>query len=68
MNIWQEAACDRAVNRSRHVLLAVFRWILLLGFCFTILYPLVIMLSRAFMGEADLFDNSVILVPRNPGF
>ena len=68
MNIRQEAARDRAINRSRRGLLAVFRWVLLLGFCFTILYPLVIMLSRAFMGEADLFDNSVILVPRDPGF
>ena len=64
----QQAIRDRAVHRGKQSFFAVFRWIFLLGFCFTILYPLVIMLSRAFMGEADLFDNGVILLPRNPGF
>lgn len=56
----------RLVNRGRQALFSLVKWVFILGFCFTILYPLVVMLSRAFMGEADLFDNSVILIPREP--
>ena len=40
------------------------KMVFIVGFCFTILYPLAVMLSRAFMSRADIFDNAVILVPR----
>ena len=37
----------------------------LLGFCFVILYPILMMVSKAFMERGDIFDNTVILIPRN---
>lgn len=62
----RERSRERLRNRSRQLLLDLVRWIFILGFCFTILYPLIVMISRAFMGVSDLFDNSVILIPREP--
>lgn len=62
----QERSRERLHNRSKRLLLDLVRWIFILGFCFTILYPLIVMVSRSFMGVNDLFDNSVILIPREP--
>ena len=38
--------------------------VFLIGFCFAVLYPLMTILSKSFMGRMDLFDNTVILVPK----
>ena len=40
------------------------RAILCIGFAYTILYPLIMMISRAFMSAEDLYDNSVVWVPK----
>lgn len=45
----------------RGIIKAVF----LIGFCFVILYPILMMISKAFMAREDIFDNTVILVPRD---
>ncbi len=38
----------------------------LIGFCFVILYPVLMMLSKAFMSREDLYDRSVLLLlPRS---
>ena len=39
--------------------------IFLIGFCFVILYPVLTMISKSFMARGDIFDNTVILVPKN---
>lgn len=38
--------------------------IFIIGFCFVILQPIIVMISKAFMGLDDIFDNSVVFVPR----
>lgn len=50
--------------RGGQRLMWLVKMVFIVGFCFTILYPLAVMLSRAFMSRADIFDNAVILVPR----
>ena len=63
-------------NRTHHLLYtterrakeygwAVARAVFILGFAFVILYPLITMLMRAFMEPQDLFDSSVLWVPRH---
>ncbi len=47
--------------RASYVLV---RTILCIGFAYTILYPLIMMISRAFMAAEDLYDNSVVWIPK----
>ena len=55
-----------AIARKRTLKFSVVlvRTILCLGFAYTILYPLLMMISRAFMSLDDVFDNSVVWVPK----
>lgn len=41
------------------------RIVFLCGFCYVILYPVILMISRGFMDRIDLVDNEVILIPKN---
>jgi len=47
------------------VIYKIFRAILLFGLCFLILQPLLDKLSVSFMEEKDLYDATVISIPRN---
>lgn len=51
-------------KKGMAVSVAVVRTILCLGFAYTILYPLLVMISRAFMSAEDLYDNSVVWLPK----
>ena len=33
--------------------------VFLIGFCFVIIYPVLMMISKAFMERRDIFDNTV---------
>jgi multiple sugar transport system permease protein len=55
----------KIMNRSRAIAWKTFRGLLLAGFCFAILYPLLIMLSKTFMSLDDIMDNSVLFFPKN---
>lgn len=44
---------------------SILRTVFLLGFCFIILYPLLNMISRAFMHPVDLYDNNVYWLPKH---
>ncbi len=52
-------------RRSKEYTLAFARTVFILGFSFVILYPLITMLSRAFMEPQDLYDSSVLWLPKN---
>lgn len=39
--------------------------VFLLGFSFIILYPIISMVSKAFMQQGDIFDNTVIWIPKH---
>jgi multiple sugar transport system permease protein len=43
----------------------VFRFLILFGLCFVILYPLIFMVSCAFREQADMNDPTVMWIPRN---
>ena len=41
------------------------RAVFILGFCFIIVYPVINMISRAFMSPVDLYDNTILWIPRH---
>ncbi len=45
--------------------LAVFRAILLFGMCFMIIQPILNKISVSLMTEADLYDSTIVLVPKH---
>lgn len=47
---------------------AFFRYVLLIGLSFIILYPFIARISTMFMSEADLIDPTVRYIPRHPTF
>jgi len=52
-------------NRATDISYKIFRAILIFGFCFLILQPLLDKVSVSFMEEHDLYDATVISIPRN---
>jgi multiple sugar transport system permease protein len=50
------------------ILIGIFTTILLFGLCFLILQPLFHQFSNSIMGREDLFDPTVIAIPRTPTF
>ena len=63
------AVSPRAAARTRKLagkgIQGIVKAVFPLGFCFVILYPILMMVSKAFMERGDIFDNTVILIPRN---
>jgi len=47
-------------------LYSIARAVLIFGLCFLILQPLFNKISASFMAEKDLYDPTIIVVPRNP--
>lgn len=41
------------------------RAVFIIGFCFVILYPVMAMLSKSFMNQLDIYDKTVIWVPKH---
>lgn len=54
-----------ARKKALEVAFKICRAVLLFGMCFLIIQPLLDKLSVSFMAEQDLFDSTVISVPRN---
>lgn len=52
-------------KRAGNAAFITVRAILCVGFAYTILYPLFMMISRSVMSAADLYDNSVVWIPKN---
>lgn len=50
---------------ARKWIFALIRLVFLLGFSFIILYPVITMLSKAFMLQTDIYDNSVLWIPKH---
>lgn len=44
---------------------AILRTVLLVGFSYIILHPIILMISKAFMAQEDVFDNSVLWIPKH---
>jgi multiple sugar transport system permease protein len=52
-------------NNMVDIVYKVFRAVLIFGFCFLIMQPLLDKISVSFMEEKDLYDATVISIPRN---
>ncbi|MCR4735189.1 MAG: carbohydrate ABC transporter permease [Treponema sp.] len=50
---------------SKKYLLSIFRGILLFGMCFMIIQPILNKFSFSFMAEKDLYDTTIIVVPKH---
>lgn len=53
------------VGKSKEWLWMITRTVLIVGICFIILYPIMLKVSIAFRDKADLFDETVVWIPRN---
>lgn len=55
----------RAVRRIKSISAKIFRFFIIGGLCFVVLYPLIYMISCAFRAPEDMNDPSVIWIPRH---
>ena len=63
-NIQKSYQTSKAVNKTAKVSWKIFRALLLIGLSFIILYPLIYMVSMAFRPQDQIYDPSVIWVPK----
>lgn len=52
-------------RRTKEIAVSVFRALLMFGLCFMIIQPMISRLSMSLMEEQDLYDNTIILLPRH---
>ena len=52
-------------KRSKEICISIFRGLLMFGLCFMIIQPMINRLSMSFMEEQDLYDSTIILLPRH---
>ena len=50
---------------SKKYAIAIFRGILLFGMCFMIIQPILNKFSFSFMAEKDLYDTTIIVLPKH---
>ncbi len=55
----------KLAGKVRRAGLVILRSVLLVGFSYIILYPVLLMISKAFMAQQDVFDNSVLWIPKH---
>lgn len=53
------------VEKAKHWLWVIVRYLLVLGICFIILYPIMLKISIALRDKQDMFDSTVVWLPRN---
>lgn len=52
-------------RRAKEITVSVVRALLLFGLCFMIIQPLITRFAMSIMEERDLYDSTIILLPRN---
>ena len=52
-------------RRTKQICISVIRALLMFGLCFMIIQPMLIRFSTGFMQESDLYDSTIVLVPRH---
>lgn len=55
-------------KRLRKVVWAIVRTVLLTGLCFLVLYPILTLLITSLKSEQDMYDSTVIFIPRSLEF
>ena len=56
---------DKLKAKALKLAIAILRTVLLVGFSYIILHPIILMVSKAFMALLDVFDNSVLWIPKH---
>ena len=56
---------DKMKSKLLSAGVAIVRTVLLVGFSYIILHPIILMISKAFMAQEDVFDNSVLWIPKH---
>ncbi|MCQ2449819.1 MAG: carbohydrate ABC transporter permease [Clostridia bacterium] len=56
---------NKIEKKGKRVLGGLIKAVFLIGFCFIILYPVITMVSKAFMQQQDVYDNTVLWIPRH---
>lgn len=62
LRLWSQ----KLTHKGSKAAFSVFRTVLILGLGFLIIQPLLIKLSNSFMSMTDIYDSSVILLPKDP--
>ncbi len=52
-------------RRSKQIAISVVRAVLMFGLCFMIIQPLITRFARSLMEERDLYDSTIVLLPRH---
>lgn len=55
----------KAKNKTLSVIVAIFRYLILISIGYVVLYPLFYMLSTSLRGFTDFYDPSVLWIPKN---
>lgn len=50
---------------TKRFFVSLVRFVFLTGFAFVILYPVITLISKAFMHQQDLYDNTVLWIPKH---
>ena len=53
-------------NKAKSATISIVRGLLLFGLCLMIIQPMLTRLGTSLMAEKDLYDSTVVLLPRNP--
>ena len=48
------------------IIVNIFRFVLMVGVCFVIIYPFIARITASFMSFEDILDKTVSLIPKNP--
>ena len=62
---WQKFKRALFGKTTMNIIWGLLRFVLLLGICYLIIYPMLITLITSFMTHADVYDPTVILIPRS---
>ena len=52
-------------RRAKDICVSLFRGLLMFGLCFMIIQPIITRFSMSFMEEKDLYDSTVVMLPRH---
>ena len=52
-------------RRAKQIAISVIRALLMFGLCFMIIQPMITRFSMSFMEERDLYDSTIVLLPRH---
>lgn len=55
-------------KRLRKIVWAIIRTVLLTGLCFLVIYPILTLLIASLKSEQDMYDSTVIFIPRSMSF